>query len=233
MPRLFRTYWYVVGTLVLAAFACGPQPAQRTETGSAAGASSGAATASVHAPRVAIGTWAEAPTLQPKLMNRPASGYHMDASYLVNSPLVVLDAKGASIPRLAAELPSRDNGSWVVNDDGTMATTWKIRPNAVWHDGTPITSKDFAFALRVYKDPQITVALRDPERMMDRVEALDDKTFVVYWSQVYPWGNRLLGTQLDPLPEHLLATQYEGDKDAFQNSQFWTSPSYVGSGPYR
>src|SRR5436190_7505474 len=116
MPTVTRSTVLVAITLVLVAFACAPQAAKPSDTTSAPGAVS-AAPAPAHASRVAIGVWAEAPALQPKLMNRPAAGYHMDASYLVNSPLVVLDAQGAPRPRLAAELPSRDNGAWTVNDD--------------------------------------------------------------------------------------------------------------------
>src|SRR6266571_3150048 len=34
--------------------------------------------------------------------------------------LVVLDNNGDPVPRLALGLPSRDNGSWQINGDGTM-----------------------------------------------------------------------------------------------------------------
>ena len=227
-----RRAFAAIVALTIVAFACAPQSAGPS-TGAAQAGPAPAASVPAHASRVSIGTWAEIPTLQPKLMNRPAAGYHLDAGYLVNSPFVVLDPTGAPHPRLAAELPSRDRGSWVVNPDGTMATTWKIQPNAAWHDGQPVTSRDAVFALKVYKDPQIVVASRDPERLIDRVDALDDKTFVVYWTQTYPWANRLLATQLDPLPEHLLAAQYEADKELFQNSAFWTGTTYIGDGPYR
>src|SRR5438552_1672573 len=95
-----------LGLIVLAvlAFACAPTPARQSSGTGAAPAA--APVVAVHPPKVAIGTWAEIPSLQPKLMNRPAAGYHMDAGYLVNSPLVVLDPTGAPLPRLATELPS-------------------------------------------------------------------------------------------------------------------------------
>src|SRR5215210_4226796 len=141
MRRPFR----LLAFLVLMLAACTPQ-AGRPSAGPTSADPSSAAPAPVHAARVSIGTWAEIPTLQPKLMNRPASGYHLDVGYLVNSPFAVLDPTGAPQPRLATELPSRDRGSWVVNADGTMATTWRIQPNAVWHDGQQVTSRDVVFA---------------------------------------------------------------------------------------
>src|SRR5438045_9685412 len=69
---------------------------------------------------------------------------------------------------------------------------------------------------------------------MDRVEIIDDKTFRLHWKQLYAEAGRLASGQLEPLPAHLLAEAYEtGEKPAFANLPFFTSPDYVGSGPYR
>jgi peptide/nickel transport system substrate-binding protein len=103
----------------------------------------------------------------------------------------------------------------------------------VWHDGQPVTSGDFTFALRVYLDEAVATSNRDPERLVDRIEALDNKSFMVHWKETYPFANQLVSGQLEPLPEHLLGRLYEGDKEAFQNASFFTSTSYVGTGPYR
>jgi peptide/nickel transport system substrate-binding protein len=157
-----------------------------------------------------------------------------NVEFLANAPLVVVDPQGRPQPRLATQLPSRDQGTWVVNADSTMTTTWSIRPNAVWHDGAPVTSQDFIFALRVYTDPAMAISDRDPERRMDRIDAVDDRTFTIYWKQAYPWANQLTLRQLEPLPMHVLGALYDGgDPQAFQNAAFWTSTDYVGVGPYR
>jgi len=75
--------------LAIISFACAQPPAPRT--GSApSGAPLAQAPSATQPTRVSIGTWAETPSLQPKLLNRPASGYHHDATFLVNSPLVAL-----------------------------------------------------------------------------------------------------------------------------------------------
>jgi len=115
-----------------------------------------------------------------------------------------------------------------------METLWKIRPNARWHDGEPVTSRDFVFALRLYRDDAIPSRDRLPERYMSRIEPRDETSFSIYWSQPYPWANQLALTQLEPLPEHILGRQYEaGDTDAFVKSSFWSSTAYIGSGPFR
>ncbi len=49
------------------------------------------------------------------------------------------------VPDLVTEIPSVGNGGLVVNDDGTMTVTYRIRSEAVWADGTPISGADFAF----------------------------------------------------------------------------------------
>lgn len=156
-----------------------------------------------------------------------------DQQFMINSPLAVIDPRGSTHPRLALDLPSRDKRTWVVKADGTMETTWTIRPNAVWHDGQPVTSQDFVFALNVYLDDAMPVRERAPERLMDRIELQDNKTFTIHWKQTYPWADRLLLGQLEPLPVHILGNLYDSGKEAFVTASFWTSSSYVSSGPYR
>src|SRR4051812_20729312 len=63
--------------------------------------------------------------------------------------LVVQNGKGEFQPLLAAEQLSVERGTWIVNADGTMDTTWKLRPNIKWHDGTPFTAADLLFTLDV------------------------------------------------------------------------------------
>ena len=153
---------------------------------------------------------------------------------MTNSPLVVIDEHGQSHPLLAQELPSRDPGTWVVNADGTMRTTWKLRPNTRWHDGRPVRYADFLFAFTAYMDDRVTVRDRLPEQFIDRVVVTDDQTFDILWKQTYPFAADLFQRRLEPLPEHILGPLYvAGDPVAFQSDSFWSSENYVGTGPYR
>ena len=45
-------------------------------------------------------------------------------------------------PWLAESLPATERGTWTINQDGTMVTTYRLRPNVRWHDGVPLTSRD-------------------------------------------------------------------------------------------
>ncbi len=218
--------------MVLVLAACSSQ-----QTRGATGESSAGSTVQAVArpSRLTLAIQNDISVLASKLMVGPgrSGGVGEEFSFLSNSPLVVLDGRGVAHPRLAVELPSQDHGTWVVNADTTMATTWKIRPNAFWHDGQPVRSRDFVFALKIYSDPEIPTIDRHPERLILGVEPIDDKTFVIHWRQLYLSAAELTIGQLEPLPEHVLAQAYEGgDKTAFTNSPFWTTAVYVGAGPY-
>ena len=58
--------------------------------------------------------------------------------------LTVYDAKGKVIPGTAE--------SWTVSDDG-MVYTFKIRDNAKWSDGSPVTAADFVYSMTRVLDP--------------------------------------------------------------------------------
>ncbi len=64
------------------------------------------------------------------------------------------------IPELLVELPSVDNGGVVVNDDGTMTVNYKIKEEAVWADGVPVSGADFQYTLDVIMDPDVPVDKR-------------------------------------------------------------------------
>ena len=58
--------------------------------------------------------------------------------------LVMPDARGDLIPG-AAE-------SWTISDDGTVYT-FKLRADAVWSNGDPVTADDFVYAFGRLQDP--------------------------------------------------------------------------------
>jgi peptide/nickel transport system substrate-binding protein len=203
-------------------------------TGLPAPAGGGAAPSDPTRPRsVTIAVKAEIPDVSAKVGG--GDTFSGEFNFLSASPLVVHDGRGVVHPLLAETQPSRDDGSWVVNADGTMATTWRIRPNAKWHDDRPITPEDFAFTLRVYQSPDLPVTSREPERFMDRIERLDDRSFVIHWNRTYPWANELIARQLDPLlARHVMESAFDTMEPAtFLRQEFWLRKSWIGNGPYR
>src|SRR5689334_8415733 len=64
-------------------------------------------------------------------------------SRMFNAQLTYQDNHQAYYPELAAQLPQLNTDSWRVFPDGQMETTYKLKPNLTWHDGTPLTTSDF------------------------------------------------------------------------------------------
>jgi peptide/nickel transport system substrate-binding protein len=128
------------------------------------------------------------------------------------------------------EVPSITGGAWQVSADATMEVTWKVRTNARWHDGTPLTSGDLVFAFTVYKDRDMAHPYVSQMRLMDSAVAPDPQTLVVRWRAIYVQADEAPG--LVPLPRHLLEGLYQSDKEAFVASTRFTD-EFIGLGPYR
>jgi peptide/nickel transport system substrate-binding protein len=157
--------------------------------------------------------------------DNPAGAY-------LNGGLTVLDHRGVVRPMLLERLPSQDDGSWVVNADGTMKTMLTLRPNLRWADGQPLTAADFVFAYQVYRDREIPLMTDLPERYMSSVTATDDRTIEIAWSQIVVEAGAPQPAHLAPIPRHVLGEVYEQDKHAFAGHPFWSSEQYVGAGPF-
>src|SRR5438309_5022707 len=173
------------------------------------------------------------PTEPEILAPKFASGSGLNEfNWVFNSFLTYYDFNGVAHPMLTQDIPTQERGDWVVNPDGTMVTTYSLRPNARWQDGTPLTAGDFAFAFNIYLDPDMPVRDRRPEVLMSAVEARDDSTIVINWKEPYIGANTLGYQQLDPLPRHLLEEKYRTNRANFIFGEEWTS-SYVGTGPFK
>jgi peptide/nickel transport system substrate-binding protein len=113
-----------------------------------------------------------------------------------------------------------------------METTHRLKPNLVWHDGTPLEAEDFVFAWRVYATPPLGVSGTIPISAMGEVVAPDPRTVVIRWRQPFPDAAFLIETY-QAFPRQILEQAFRHeDWDAFANHPFWTH-EYVGLGPYR
>lgn len=164
-------------------------------------------------------------------------GFNGRVNQLINAFLARPDHRGELLPYLTEKLPSQDDGTWIVNPDGTMQTIWTLRPDARWHDGRPVTAEDVVFADRIYRDPELPVEPSGSSRsepFISSVVARDAQTFEVNWKQPKLAAGRPTENDLVPLPRHLLEERYtSGEKQTFALNPFWTSEEYVGAGPFR
>ncbi len=151
---------------------------------------------------------------------------------VVNQHLVAITSDGSPTPRLLTELPSLERGTWVLQPDGTMETTWKLRPNVRWHDNTPFTADDLVFSYAVNRDPDVANANQEAVRLISRMDAVDANTVKVTWSEPYPFADRLEHRELFPLPRHLLERSFIDAKESFLLQPYF-SDDFVGLGPYK
>src|SRR5581483_5464714 len=183
-----------------------------------------------------IAVQSEPSGLNPYLTAGLELGGAAQADLIAHNYLVVNTDSGALRPQLAQSLISPSDGTWRLNGDGTMDTTWVLRSNEQWQDGAPFTAEDLRFTLAVYKDravPSKPGALGSSANVlsaMQSAETPDERTFLIHWSSIF--ANADQAPNLVPLPEHLLAETYEQDKQNFVNSPY-LGGQFIGLGPYR
>lgn len=100
------------------------------------------------------------------------------------------------IPDVLVEVPRVSNGGVEVADDGRMTVRYRIRDEARWSDGTPISGDDFAYTLEVGLAADASDELPDQE--YDELDIVDtevgDKTFTmtlrrptIAYEQAFEW----------------------------------------------
>jgi peptide/nickel transport system substrate-binding protein len=141
-----------------------------------------------------------------------------DVNRLLFSGLFHFDERGLPQPDLAQ--------AWGMAQDGTVYN-FTIRPNAVWHDGEPVTSADVIFTIEMMKSAG-SLYPQDIKDLWKKIEVLelDEKTFKLTLPEPYvPFIDYLT---FCILPKHLLeSVPPAGMADA----EFNINP--VGSGPYK
>jgi peptide/nickel transport system substrate-binding protein len=146
--------------------------------------------------------------------NNPAD---RDIDHLVFSGLIKFDSHGLPQPDLA--------DSWGTSTDGTIYN-FTLRSNAVWQDGTPVTSDDVIFTIDLIKSSSLFPQdIRDLWGQID-VKKLNDKN--LKFTLPEPFAPFLDYATFGILPKHILESTVP---DQLANAQFNINP--VGTGPYK
>lgn len=170
------------------------------------------------------------PTLDPQL-NEDVSG--SDILRDLFEGLTNQDADGNTIPGVAE--------SWE-GSEGNTVWTFKLRDNAKWSNGDPVTAGDFVYAWRRAADPataspyswyidlmsianasEVLAGDKSPEEL--GVEAVDDHTLRVTLSQPLPYFVAMT-SHATTFPTHKATIDAHGDQ--------WTRPeNMVSNGAYK
>jgi len=155
---------------------------------------------------------------------------------LFNAALTMSDDRGLPRPYLAESLVEVNTENWRLFPDGRMETTYRLKPNLTWHDGVPLSSEDFAFAWKIYTEPDFGLAGSAPQSLVEEVLTPDTRTVVFRWKRTYPFAGVLEGSgqrNLPPLPRHLLEEPFaQMSIEGFAALPYWTT-DYVGLGPFK
>ena len=101
-----------------------------------------------------------------------------------------LDPQGNFAPsRLLVEAPTLANGGLT---QSPFTVTFKISPQAVWEDGSPITSADFAFTWRAILTTRGSI-WTDGYNQITAIDSRDPQTAVIAFDRVYVDGPDLFG----------------------------------------
>ena len=139
-----------------------------------------------------------------------------DLVMLTFAGLMRATPEGNLIPDLAE--------SYTISDDG-LEYHFTIRENAVFHDGTPVTTEDVVFTVRTAQDP----LLKSPKRASWEgvfVEEVSERE--VRFVLLEPYAPFLENTSLGILPKHVWE---DVTIDQFPFSNRNINP--IGAGPYR
>ncbi len=215
--------------LILAAAACAPATTPG-QPGNSPAASQQQGQPSIQRTLVILAR-GELPTIAAKPL-QSYSGSLAAPIRLFNAMLDYKDEDETAHPYLAEALPELNTSSWQVFPDGTMQTTYRLRPGLAWHDGAPLSADDFVFGWTVYSSPELGTASSAPIAQMAEVLAPEPGTVAIKWRRLYPDASGL-DLAFQALPAHILREPLQRlDAESFINLPFWTR-DYVGLGPYR
>ena len=131
---------------------------------------------------------------------------------------------------LAEALPTLENGG--VSPDG-LTINIKLRKDALWSDGTPVTADDAVFTYNMIIADKNSVFSRYPfDTYVESMRAVDANTFEIKLSQPYlDWSTSIFTRYSRVLPKHILEPVFL--KDGTLDNAAWNRMPQVVDGPFR
>lgn len=149
-----------------------------------------------------------------------------------NYTLTQFDENWRLVPWAAKEIPSLENGQlelFTENGVKKMRTTWHIKEEFKWPDGTPLTADDFIFTHKLTMDPNQEIVDRTVDEKVEKMEAAgeDRRTLIVTWKELYAYYHNY--RVLDAVPKHLVEPLYNQAPEQLKKSRFGQAPALAGA----
>lgn len=173
-------------------------------------------------------------TLNPDIDVMAAKSYVLG---FVLRPFTVFDVDWKLVCLLCTELPSFENGKAVKTELAGGKTgvdlTYTIRPDAMWGDGTAVTTDDVKFTYTFGRSKESAVANAEMYREIVGIDVKDARTFTLHFDRLnydYAAINDFV-----LLPAHLERTAFADPAQYRVRTLYATDPTNPGlyNGPYR
>ena len=230
-PHGTRKTFFLIALLAVAAMvfaACAAPAAAPATGGEQPAAAAPSSDVPAEAGRGTDGTvtlvyWQEVSILNPYL----ASGtkdFH--GASLIVEPLLEFNQDSELVPVLAQEIPTVENGG--ISED-LLSITYKLLPDVVWADGTPLTADDFVFTWQFCTN-ELTGCTVQNFVGVESVEAVDAGTVKISFAEPTPYPYIPFVGYLSPV---LQKAQFEGCEGEAAQSCSEQNTSPIGTGPYK
>src|SRR5688572_29952101 len=124
---------------------------------------------------------------------------------MARRPMMGFDKDWKLACMMCTEIPTFENGRAKIEDlpDGKKGVALRVTidPAARWGDGKPVTTADVIFTWEVGKHPMSGISSAEGFRRILKIDAIDEKTFVMHVDRVTFDYNHMTG--FDILPSHL------------------------------
>ncbi|MBL8674095.1 MAG: peptide ABC transporter substrate-binding protein [Rhodospirillales bacterium] len=157
---------------------------------------------------------------------------------MTTRPLTAWDPDWKLVCLLCVELPTLENGGARTEEyepgKTGVAVTYTLREGVKWGDGTPVTTRDVAFAVEVGRHPMSGVTSAEAYRRIRKLDIRDDRTFTLHVDRVTFDYNSVGDLRL--LPAHVDRAVFEAAPTEYRNKSKYetetTNPA-LWFGPYR
>lgn len=120
-------------------------------------------------------------------------------------------------PIYVERIPSIDSGDQRFLSDGTLESTWRLRSDAIWSDGTPMLAADILAPLNTMQDPRL-----------HSWHAIDDHSVIIRWNERV--SEAIRSPRVWPSAQMQAAGALD---DADARREFLRNPMRPSTGPYR
>jgi peptide/nickel transport system substrate-binding protein len=149
------------------------------------------------------------------------------AGSFVLEPLIEYNQAGELRPVLVEEIPTLENGG--ISEDLT-SVTYTLLEGVLWSDGTPLTANDVVFTWQYCADESTGCSSGPSFDGVEVVEALDERTVRITFSQPTPYPYNPFGGYLAPV---LQQAQFADCLGAAAQTCAEQNTFPIGTGPYK